>query len=410
MRVTIVVMLSRSVFRAAIGVVAALVAAAAAASGAQEPSSLLLQGTRAFPERLAALGGQGAVLVEPRPGLRLRLLLERRPEFGIGVVWTGKVEGDPYSFAHLRQERGGMSGRIRTATESFTVVARGPGRVLIAREEDTPPLPDLALPLPESLRGASRPAPRATAPTSESAFDVLVILDRQAAAESPLGMPLVIDLVKNGIVELNTALRDSGVNAQARLVKIKRDSYAPEGSDITHMENMLDAVTDPRDAYFRRAQKWRDRFGADFVAVVSRKNTELCGLAWVAGERQGVQPEDEASAYSVTSWRCLQQGTLAHEIGHNMGLQHARQNPTSSRWGAYDFSFGYLVEPKFATVMAYTCALCTDVLYFSNPDVTVDGVPAGVAGGSEPAANAWSIERDREVMAAFRPCRRNCGS
>lgn len=386
----------------------AMASGAAASAGAQLSPQYLLQLERGPAERLAELGNGGTVLLEPRPGLRLRARLQRHDEPFIGPVWIGTIEGDPYGFVHLREEGGGLAGRIRTSSESLLVAPR-PGGTVVSPEAQAPPLPDLARRLPERLRGHQVRATRAAAPTTESTFDVLVILDREAGNESPIGMPWVIDLVESGIVELNLALRNSGVNAQARLVKIKRDNYPPAGRDFDTMEDMLERLTDRQDEYFRRAHAWRDRFGADFVALVSRKNESLCGLAWLAGKREGAQPGDEAGAFSVTNWRCLESGTLAHEIGHNMGLQHARVNPTNSRLGAYDYSFGHLVEGEFATVMAYLCVGCSGIPYFSNPDVSVGGVPTGVAGAA-PAANALSIERDREVLAAFRPCRRNCGA
>ena len=76
-------------------------------------------------------------------------------------------------------------------------------------------------------------------------------------------------------------------------------------------------------------------------------------------------------AYSVVDQSCAASYlSLAHEMGHNMGLNHDPAN--SSGTPSYTYAYGYQ-QPSglFRTVMAYPCpsGSCPRLMYFSNPDV-----------------------------------------
>src|SRR5436190_1143908 len=95
--------------------------------------------------------------------------------------------------------------------------------------------------------------------------------------------------------------------------------------------------------------------------------------------------------------------TFAHELGHNMGCAHDRQN--SSSGGAFPYSYGYRFTGDdnnvYRDIMAY--APGTRIANFSNPNVTYQGVATGVAVGATNAAdNATSISNTMATVAAFR--------
>jgi hypothetical protein len=100
--------------------------------------------------------------------------------------------------------------------------------------------------------------------------------------------------------------------------------------------------------------------------------------------------------------------SFGHEIGHNMGLNHARSDPTGT--GAYSYSFGFKNPTGlFRTVMAYCCGYpyctsgCPRVLHFSNPNVTYGGNPTGVSQTSASSAyNALSLDNTRVTVANWR--------
>ena len=95
----------------------------------------------------------------------------------------------------------------------------------------------------------------------------------------------------------------------------------------------------------------------------------------------GNSPNFAPYAFSVTDRTCATGNyTFGHEMGHNMGLNHARVDPVGT--GAFSYSFGYK-DPgnAFRTVMAYNCPVnCTRILHFSNPSVSYSGKPTGIVG------------------------------
>jgi hypothetical protein len=94
----------------------------------------------------------------------------------------------------------------------------------------------------------------------------------------------------------------------------------------------------------------------------------------------------------------------AHEIGHNLGCAHDRDNGSTAR---FTYSYG-LQAPSgaFRTVMAYAtgfCYPCTRVAHFSNPNVTYGGEATGVSQSSPISAdNAATINFTRTEMAGYR--------
>ncbi|MBT3798952.1 MAG: hypothetical protein HOG02_08655 [Porticoccaceae bacterium] len=61
--------------------------------------------------------------------------------------------------------------------------------------------------------------------------------------------------------------------------------------------------------------------------------------------------------------------TLAHEIGHLMGLSHSRKQAEGAVSGTFPWSVGHGVENNFATIMAYETSFnATGMRFFSTPD------------------------------------------
>ncbi len=71
-----------------------------------------------------------------------------------------------------------------------------------------------------------------------------------------------------------------------------------------------------------------------------------------------------------STYACLSNQSLAHELGHNQGDNHNREDSVGYV-GAYDYSYGYRLcqTGGFRTVMSYSCTGGTRVSYFSNPNV-----------------------------------------
>ena len=110
---------------------------------------------------------------------------------------------------------------------------------------------------------------------------------------------------------------------------------------------------------------------------------------------QGAGNDDGSGMY-------CNENVLAHEFGHNAGCTHDIGNANNP--GRYSYSYGYQHPTgQFRTVMAYSYGCpgpgdCTQIDYFSNPNVTYNGAPTGTA-----SANcAETIQQTWIEMAGYR--------
>ena len=131
-------------------------------------------------------------------------------------------------------------------------------------------------------------------------------------------------------------------------------------------------------------------------------------------------------AFNVVDRGCFSDAlTFPHELGHNMGARHDRENACSAgactlvccagdasreqSRGNYEFSYGYRDPYAWRTVMAVSsgCAwptFCPRIPYYSTPDALFEGSALGVAGGhAEGAAdNATGFTLAAPVVANWR--------
>jgi hypothetical protein len=287
-------------------------------------------------------------------------------------------------------------------------------------------------PFPSGTAFASAAMPTAAAATSTTAAPVDLIVGYTPGFASYWGGTSATTTRLNFMVEVaNTAYRNSQVDMQVRLVRAMVVNYTDSNTNDLALEKVSGyksgTGTVPTDPAFDALRAAREQYGADLVTVVRRfRKPEQggCGIAWLlGGGLQGLQPNigwDELG-YSVVSdgtdldeasgdnYYCRDE-TLAHELGHNMGLAHDRatamgddgvlDNPDD--YGAYSYSFGYKATAaagNFFTVMAYGESSQTPYRVFSNPRITFCG---GFACGTAGDDNARTLIQTAPVVAAFR--------
>lgn len=191
--------------------------------------------------------------------------------------------------------------------------------------------------------------------------------------------------MQNWVAQTNNMYKDSNIDIQLRLVGVVANEQS--GSD---MDAVLEGVR-----VNSTAVNLRNQYGADFVTQLHK--TGECGIGYMA--------VSAGYAWNVVGPDC---GPLAmaHELGHNMGLNHSRKQGDTG--GArYAYALGHGVDGLFGTVMTYSWLFVNKasgrVAKFSNPDVNCLGAPCGVpVGQSTQAHAALALNNVKNEIAAFR--------
>ena len=321
-------------------------------------------------------------------------------------VWRGRLRGEAGSDVTLVTYGTTMAGTILSNHRLYKIEAAGGNlhRLVEVDEEALPPdhhplvVADNDPVAAPPTEGTLPPTDTTAAAAGDSIVDLLVVYTPTAKTQEG-GQAAMEALIALGVDSANQAYSNSQIAMQLRLVHTAEVAYTESGAidaDLTRLRSTTDGIMD-------QVHPLRDQHKADLVALIVDNGGGFCGIAYVMtnGPRAGFA----SSAFSVTARDCLVNNTLAHEMGHNMGNAHDR---ATGGTGVFAYSYGYRDEiGRFRTVMAYACPTvsCPRVKYFSNPNIMINGRPAGIDHAIDPtnsADNARSMNDVRQIVAAWR--------
>jgi hypothetical protein len=180
----------------------------------------------------------------------------------------------------------------------------------------------------------------------------------------------------------NQVYRDSGLDLQIRPVHLEQVDYP----DNTSSTAALYDVTLKLDPAFSSVEQLREEYGADMVLMYRPYTAEQgnCGVAWIGGYNSNGDfsaPWLKSYMYSHVSISTCGDYVTAHELGHNMGLNHSRLQNGSG--GTFDYALGHGEHNNFVTMMAYQSAFNVNywsgkIYKFSSPDLECNGLPCGI--------------------------------
>lgn len=324
-------------------------------------------------------------------------------DFSLGEAesWYGEFPGKPGAYALFVRHDGVISGKVLIPNEGLFEILEAGNGAYIVRELDDEALPPcgntaahrVAAPPHEQLDEA---ALAASSPDRGTFIFVDVLLLYTANARLGAGGTANIESQLNlAIADANLAYASSGITMRIRAAAMIEVVYTESNSLSTDLGRLANAS----DGHIDNAHTLRNEYSADMVQLITAAAAGgACGVGYLM---TFVSPSFQSSAFSVTARTCLSNQTLAHELGHNQGCAHDRDNSGSP--GAFPYSYGHRdAAAAYRTIMAY--APGQRVKLFSNPNVNFpNGQPSGVPVESPLSAyNALSLELAAPTVANWR--------
>ena len=202
--------------------------------------------------------------------------------------------------------------------------------------------------------------------------------------------------IAEGVAKGNECLMNSKINARIQLVHSQQWNYEEQGSSYTDLYNFNNARNGWEGVYERR-----NAVGADLCTIVAYLH-DVGGLAYVNGSTLGM-PE---SSYNLIRVLQMTGSSWIHEMGHNIGCNHAYEqesSPGPESGGVFGHSLGYYFtgatdHGHYGTVMAYDQGDYHRCDYFSATNVTFKGTLVGY----ESRNNSLTWNKIRKVAKTYR--------
>jgi len=317
------------------------------------------------------------------------VILERRTSLGgdeEAWQWIGKLSEDPMSSVVLTAWKGTVFGTLYGAEGPLEFRQFDSDTLEVVRI-NVSALPDCGVQDGDAVADPDGAKQQPVADNQSGAgtryVDVVVAYNDQArvalggASSDPADNAAIEVKIIDAVARANLAFANSGIDMVMRLAWLGMiDYFYP----VT--ENFLRAlaeVTNANDGEADALARTKAFYQADFASLWVASNVD--------GGRANVLTSDAQRAMAFSVVRAQNPtDTFVHEVGHNMGCRHLRSGYTGtpSSWTPYAFAHAFTGSDgrRYTTVMASTTETGTNatrIPYFSNPSVSYESTPTGVA-------------------------------
>jgi hypothetical protein len=338
--------------------------------------------------RLRRAAETGTVLSVPTPTGPVTFIVTYREDHDRGLFVGGPLtDGVEAGEVSLLMRDGRLLGRIvaqgQLATIRLDATTDNYAVEAVDQQAFPPELQPRAAVVGPDAGAAAADQRLLSAGDTDGFVDLLVVYT--PAARSAIGGTSAMETeIAGAVSNANLALANAGAIHRFRLAHQAEVTYTEAGSSD------LDRLTDPDDGYMDVVHRLRDDYDADIVSMVGTSNA--CGVGWVM---TSVSSGFQAYGFNVNHYTCIFGNfTMAHEIGHNMGLQHDRAN--ASFQGSAPYAYGYRVSGH-RDVMAYDCSLPTPT-GFSCPRRAIFSTPSQNFPGSAVVAGVVNSEDNTRAL------------
>jgi hypothetical protein len=325
-------------------------------------------------KQLESAGPKSLIQFDIAPGLHVVATRTKFEHRGRGrFSWIGTTEHG--GMIVITSTRGGVIGTIVEGNRTFRVVQlKG---VLHA----------VRVPVPKKLRvpnaATQKHGVRPTSPKKYRGPIELIVAYTAAAATACSDIHLHIDidtLIQHAVDDTNAVATNSRVKVSFHLASTYPTNYSEASRD---MHQLVDDFKKAPDVKQRRHKSKADIA----VLFVHPDDNTYAGMS-------AITTADYGTAFSVVDCAMvLDYYTMAHEIGHLLGLNDDTDLPDMSTFKdgyglAHDSDDGNgwrtVMSSGWRTAMSSGCEHdCAPIPYWSNPGVSYDGIPTGVIGTSE---------------------------
>lgn len=178
--------------------------------------------------------------------------------------------------------------------------------------------------------------------------------------------------IRNAVDAGNTAMANSGIQARIDLVATREVNYTETKDPV---DDLIWLYYDPAMAALRRANK------APLISMITL-NSNVCGIGNVM-DTDEFEGRATPLGASLVRRSCLNDQTLMHELGHNLGAHHDPANGPPANEALFPFAFGHYKTGSWRTIMSYSSECggdfgCPRIDHISNPNIGFNGDPTGL--------------------------------